>query len=216
MAAEVKEAKKTDANELIKREIYIIEADQMKNVNTYVPANLKTVWVKTVATKCITKCPVKSTLSDEMDVPIPSMYKEDSDIKYRYMMGFFSRAYLGIDWERAEDEDEWLMPYDEYDKWMGGHIFSQIEKHKQDKDLKDICFNVLAEYKDVERRLNNEIYGNLQIMNDPVSRYITFQQASMTPEAMDMMLEGLEKAKDALQEYQETRAEVLEPQEAEA
>ena len=96
---------------------------------------------------------------------------------------------------------------------MAGHLFAQIEKFKSDKDVKDICFNLLAEYKDVERRLNSEIYGKLQVKNDPVTRQIMQQQMNMTPEAIEQLFDGLKEAQAAYDEYKGSHGEEL-PQEA--
>ena len=73
--------------------------------------------------------------------------------------------------------------------------------------MKDICFNLLSEYKDVERRLNNEIYGKLQIKNDPVTRQIMQQQINMTPEAIEQLFDGLKEAQAAFDEYKEVQSE---------
>lgn len=187
------------------REYYYITAEQMKDkVNDYIPLLAKTEWVQLVAPKCFDRLEMTASMGDD-EMAIPPMYKESADLKSRYLMGFFVRLYLNAKWEIGEDEDEWLIPYEEYDKWMGGHIFSQIEKFKSDKELKDKCFNVLAEYKDVEKRLNSEIFGMLQAQNDAMSRQLAVQQMTMTPEAINAMLEGLNQAKDALEEYKKER-----------
>lgn len=183
-------------------EYYTISADDLKEkVNTYVSLLAKTEWVSIVSDACLDRADLSY-----MDEALPSMYMENMDRKSRFLLGFFLRLYLNWNWEHEQDEtdaDEWLVPYDVYDKWMRGHIFAQIEKFKSDKDVKDICFNLLAEYKDVERRLNNEIYGKLQVKNDPVTRQIMQQQMSVTPEAIERLFDGLKDAQAAYDEYKE-------------
>lgn len=202
----------------VEHETYYITAEQMATVTTYIPLRAKTEWVAIVADKCFDVMNITASL-DEEALPLPAMYKENSETKSRYLMGVFVKLYLHGSWEVGEDEDPWLMPIDEYDKWAGGHIFSQIEKFKSDKELRDICFNLLADYKDIERRLNTEIHGMLQAMNDPAARQMAAMQMSMTPEAMEKALEGLTEAKDALSEYMVERdkatAEAEESAEAE-
>lgn len=185
-------------------EYYTISAEDLKNkVTTYIPLAAKTEWVSLVSDACMDKVEMSY-----MNEAMPLMYMENTDRKGRFLLGFFLRLYLNWNWEHEENEspeDEWLLPYDVYDAWMRGHIFAQIEKYKSDKGVKDICFNLISEYKDVERRLNNEIYGKLQIKNDPVARQIMQQQANMTPEAIESLFDGLKEARAAYDEYKETQ-----------
>lgn len=198
---------------VVTREYYTISAEDLKNkVNTYIELAAKTEWVSLVSDSCMDKVALSF-----MDESMPNMYMENADRKSRFLLGFFLRLYLHYNWEHSEGEDqidEWLVPYDEYDKWMRGHLFAQIEKFKSDKDVKDICFNLLAEYKDVERRLNNEIYGKLQVKNDPVTRQIMQQQMSMTPEAIEELFNGLKEAQSAFDEYKEAQGEAPQQEEA--
>lgn len=194
--------------DVITKEYYTITAEDLASkVNTYIELAAKTEWVSLVSDKCMDKVELSF-----MDEAMPTMYMENADRKSRFLLGFFLRLYLNWNWEHEDKEDqsdEWLVPYDVYDKWMRGHIFAQIEKFKSDKDVKDICFNLLAEYKDVERRLNNEIYGKLQIKNDPVARQIMQQQMSMTPEAIEQLFDGLKEVQSAYDEYKEVQEEQI-------
>lgn len=194
--------------DVITKEYYTITAEDLASkVNTYIELAAKTEWVSLVSDKCMDKVELSF-----MDEAMPTMYMENADRKSRFLLGFFLRLYLNWNWEHEDKEDqsdEWLVPYDVYDKWMRGHIFAQIEKFKSDKDVKDICFNLLAEYKDVERRLNNEIYGKLQIKNDPVARQIMQQQMSMTPEAIEQLFDGLKEVQSAYDEYKEVQGEQI-------
>ena len=202
-----------EQKKIIDIETYHITLNQLKQMTTYVPLAAKTEWVRLVSDSCMDRNDLTF-----MDEALPSMYTENADRKSRFLLGFFLRLYLHFNWEHGEDEDaidEWLVPYDVYDSWAGGHIFAQIEKFKSDKDVKDICFNLLAEYKDVERRLNNEIYGKLQVKNDPVTRQIMQQQMSVTPEAIEALFDGLKDAQAAFDEYKEAKEEPLPEAEAE-
>ncbi len=195
-------------------ETYYITAEQMAKVSTYLPIMAKSEWVELVAEKCMNRVNMTANLGDT-DMALPPMYKENTEYRSRYLMGAFVKLYLHGSWEVGEDEDEWLMPIDEYDKWAGGHIFAQIEKFKADKELRDICFNLLNDYKDLELRLKAEIRDMMAIMNDPTSRQLAAQQMSMTPEAMEMAIEELNKAQEALKVYEENRKEIIEKTEEE-
>ena len=174
---------------VVTREYYTISAEDLKNkVNTYIELAAKTEWVSLVSDSCMDK--VALSFDGES---MPNMYIESADRKSRFLLGFFLRMYLRYNWEHGEGEDqidEWLVPYDVYDKWMSGHLFAQIEKFKSDKDVKDICFK-----------------------NDPVTRQIMHQQMNMTPEAIEQLFDGLKEAQAAYDEYKESHGEGF-PQEA--
>ena len=181
-------------------ETYYIDPEQMKNVTTYLPLRAKTEWVKLVAENCFERLAISAD-TDSQSIPMPPMYKEDMEKKSRYLMGVFVRLYLRGTWEVSEGEDEWLIPVDEYDKWAGGHVFGQIEQFKADKELREIAFNLLSDFKDLERRLNSEINGLLSVMNDPALRQMAAMQMSMTPEAVQEAMDQLNMAKEELEEY---------------
>lgn len=64
-------------------------------------------------------------------------------------------------------------------------------------ELRDKAFDLLADYRDLEKMLKTEIYGMLQAMNDPVSRFQDLAAQSMTPEAVQKTLDDLKEARSA-------------------
>lgn len=191
------------------KETYYITAEQMARVNTYLPLRAKSEWVELIAERCLNRVEMDASIGD-IKIDLPPMYKENTEYRSRYLMGAFVKLYLRGSWETGEGEDEWLMPIDEYDKWAGGHIFAQIEKFKAEKDLRDICFNLLNDYKDLELRLKSELRDMMAIMNDPATRQMASMQMSMTPEAMEKAIQELNEARDDLMEYQKNRQEIME------
>ena len=98
---------------------------------------------------------------------------------------------------RVEGET-YLMSADDYDRWAGGHLFNQIDRMKgKGPELRDKAFDLLADYRDLEKMLKTEIYGMLQAMNDPVSRFQDLAAQSMTPEAVQKTLDDLKEARSA-------------------
>jgi len=181
--------------EAIEREAYFITEEQMEKVNTYVPLKVKTNWVSMVAERCLQKIVISATIGGQ-DMDLPPVYKEDLEKKCRYLMGALVRFYLCGTFEPEKEDDDALMPEAEYDKWAGGHIFSQIEKFKSNKDLRDTCFNMLNDYKDLEKRLNAECYALLTAMNDDVARQLVAMQATVTPESFQELVESFNEIKD--------------------
>lgn len=179
----------------IERTIYIVEKEQVKSANTYVPIRIKSNWVHNVAERCIDAIDIIATIEGK-DLEIPLMYKENTELKSRYLMGAFVKMYLLSDFEPCVDGDTALMSDTDYDKWAGGHVFSQIEKFKSDKDLRDICFNMLNDFKDLERRLNVECHALLNAKNDSVARQLVAMQASVSPEAVKQIMESVNEIKE--------------------
>lgn len=195
-------AKKESEEQIV--EYYIIKEEDMKKVSTYLPIMAKREWVELVAEKCLVKMNLTASYQDE-NIPIPPIYKENVEYKARYLMGVFVTLYLHGSWEVGEGEDEWLMPIDEYDKWARGHIFAQIEKFKSNQELRDICFNMMNDFKDLTRQLNAEIEALMSVLNDPTSRQMAVMQMSMTPEALQRAVDELNEAAAAMKEYEETK-----------
>jgi len=179
----------------IMREHYVITEESMAEVNTYVPIRVKTELVDEIAEKCIVPASITATI-DGQDMLMPPMYRENTNIKSRYLMGIFVRLYLRGTFTPEDEEDIWLIPEDEYDKWAGGHIFNQIERCKQNSKLKATCFDMIADYKDFEKRLNSEVFAMVNAMNDPVARQLAAMQASVTPDSMEGILEQIKEIQE--------------------
>lgn len=158
----------------------------------YVPLMEKAAFAAECAGRCF----------DRMEVRVESgqvlpYFKENVERRSRYLMGGFVKLYLGADFEPVEGET-YLMSADDYDRWAGGHIFNQIDRMKgKGPELRDKAFDLLADYRDLEKMLKTEIYGMLQAMNDPVSRFQDLAAQSMTPEAVQKTLNDLKEARSA-------------------
>lgn len=190
-------------------EVYTITDEQMANVNTYVPLIVKQGVAENIASKCFDKLEVSASMGDQT-MPMPPMYKENMNRKSRYLMGILVRLYLGGEFEPVEDDDsEMLMSMDEYDKWAGGHILKQIERFKQDTKLRDTCYDMLADYKDFEKRVNCEINSLMNVMNEPVQRIMATLSMSMTPDALQDVMNQAEEIKGQMEEYLTNRDEIM-------
>ena len=176
------------------KEVFKVTKEQMEAVNTYVPIRVKSNWVSMVADRCIDKVDINAPINGTM-MEMPPMYKENTELKSRYLMGAFVKFYLLGSYEPCKDGDDALMSDTEYDQWAGGHIFAQIERFKSDKDLRDTCFNMLNDFKDLERRLNVECHAMLNAMNDDVARQLVAMQASVTPNAFQELMDSVENIK---------------------
>lgn len=178
----------------------VISAEKLLEMKDYIPLGEKLRFVKEAADGCFDRMEIKIRNGSD-SLPIPPLYKENTGIKSRMLMGAVARLYCKTEID-AEKESPWLMSVEEYDRWAGSHVFNQIDRLKKGSpDVRDKAFDILADYKDLEKRLNSEIYGMLQVMNEPVSRIMTAIGQQTTPEAMQALKQELEGVQKELQDY---------------
>ena len=121
------------------------------------------------AAECAGRCFDRMEVRVEGGQVLP-YFKENVERRSRYLMGGFVKLYLGEDFEPVKGKGP---------------------------ELRDKAFDLLADYRDLEKMLKTEIYGMLQAMNDPVSRFQDLAAQSMTPEAVQKTLDDLKEARRA-------------------
>lgn len=161
----------------------------------YVPLMEKAAFTAECAGRCFDRMDVK--LESGQVIPY---YKENVERRSRYLMGGLAKLYFGEEIDPVEGET-YLLAADDYDRWAGGHIMGQIDRMKSGAPaLRNKAFDLLADYRDLEKMLKTEIYSLLQAMNDPVSRFQEAASQAMTPEAMKQSMAALEGLKGELNE----------------
>lgn len=159
--------------------------------NTYVPLMEKAEIVSHCAERCIDRVVVST--GEKFRGDVPPMYRENGQRKRRYLMGILARAYLRLDFEGCEG-DKWLLSADDYDLVQGAQLINRVDRMKKQSDaLRDKAYDLLADYRDLEKMLNTEINANLSIMNDVVARMMMTTAASITPESMQELVEMAEQ-----------------------
>lgn len=190
----------------ISMEVYTINETTIEKANKYIPVSIKNAFVKQIAPKCIERVGMRAS-ENGVTVVIPDMNKENTEVKYRYLMGALVGFYLNAKFDVESEEDDFLMSMDEYDKWAGGHILNQIERFKSDMKLRDMCFDIIQDYKDLEKRLNSEIYSLVQVSNEPVSRLIATMQLTMSEEALNNMIEKTKEMQEEISKLKDMKKE---------
>jgi hypothetical protein len=161
------------------------------NAKSYVPLMQKEEIVSYCAERCIDRVVVNT--GEKFRGDTPPMYRENGQRKRRYLLGILARAYLRLDFEGCGG-DRWLMSADDYD-WVGGvQLINQIDRMKKQSDaLRDKAYDLLADYRDLEKMMNTEINANLSIMNDVVARMSMSAASAMTPESVQELVELAER-----------------------
>lgn len=164
-------------------ERFKLSQDTLANANDYVALADKNAFVDTCAEKCFSRVSI-STPAEGGD-EFPPMYVENSDRKSRYLMTALCSFYLGTDIE-CEEGDAYLMTTAQYDALAGAHVMNQLERYKSNATLRDKVFDIMQDYKDLEKRLNAAVYGLLSVMNDNVTRQSLLMRNEMMqlPEVM--------------------------------
>ena len=173
--------------------------------NSYLPIALKAEVAEKVANRCRNAIWIGAeSEKQEESERLPTMYAENAELKARFLLGTLAKAYLRIEFDGANDE-EYLLSRDDYDRLAGSHLLNQIERMKSDKEARDKCFDILQDYKALEKMANAELYGTLQVQNDPVNRFIAYMQASSSPEALEQAKSDLERLRDEITQYAEQK-----------
>lgn len=141
-----------------------ITEKMLLSARDYVPYEEKEAWVNETASKCFDRMLI--TVDDDS---MPPMFKVNVGLKNRYLMAAFASLYMRVEFE-SDPSDATLMSVAEYDKWASGHVFNQIERWKKDLELRDKCYDLLADFKSLEKWLMSEMNGLLDVQNDAVLR----------------------------------------------
>lgn len=162
--------------------------------NTYVPLMEKAAIVSHCAERCIDRVVVDT--GEKFRGDVPPMYRENGQRKRRYLLGILVRAYLRLDFVPCE-EDKWLLSADDYDLVGGVQLINQIDRMKRQSDtLRDKAYDLLADYRDMERMMNAEINADLAVMNDVVARMSMSAASAVTPESMAELVQMAETLKE--------------------
>lgn len=171
-----------------------------RGARSVLPLMQKAEIVSHCAERCIDRVVVNT--GERFRGDVPPMYRENGQRKRRYLMGILARAYLRLDFDGCED-DPWLMSADDYDKMGGMTLLNRIDRMKKEGDvLRDKAFDLLADFRDLEKMLNTEIYANLAVMNDVVARMNMAMQSAVTPEKLQeltAMADELQKTAEDIQ-----------------
>ena len=181
----------------MKYEYRILTAEDIEKAESYIPLLKKMELVSAISEKCFETLNITAN-SESTQMAMPPVYREDTFRKSRYLMGIFAKLYLK-DEIGTEGDDEYFIAVDEYDKYAGGHIFEQLNRFKSDAKLRDKCFDMFNDYKDICWRLDNSMKGLMTAMNDPVSRAIASITTSMTPDSIQNAVAGFETAQHELE-----------------
>ena len=150
-----------------------ITKQRLEYARTYVPLREKEAWVAENAEKCFDRLSITSG-DDEM----PPMYQINTGLKSRYLMQALAVLYFGGS-QYSDEKDPAMMSEQGYDDWAGSHLFNQLERLKRDPEIRDKCFDLLTDFRDLEKRFSAQLNSLLAVQNDPVMRQSVYAAAQM-------------------------------------
>lgn len=175
----------------------------------YVPLEDKMAFAVHVAEKCCDVARTTIRVGEGSDLMVPDVRVENSALRQRYLMGALYGIYLRVAFEPVKDT-EWLMALDDYNRAASQFPMNQLERLKADNAVRDKVFNVLRDYKELERMVNAEIQNTLTIGNDVVARIFAALSMSVTPQALQTLSEAENALKEQAKSLRETTKEAQE------
>ena len=176
---------------------------------TYLPLAEKKKIASEIASCCILQYKTEVEMNGEIMYE-PVVCSEDVGARWRCMMGVLL-YYTGVDFEPVEGR-KWLMAQDDYDRAASRHPLNVLERMKASAAARDKVFDLLRDYKDVDRLVSAEISAQLAALNDLLPRTLSLLMQSVTPEAIQTlgsMEKALgQKAKDIAQTIQTAQQEI--------
>ena len=170
---------------------------QIEKAESYVSLIQKEEFVEACMKQCLGSVEVSLASGDE-HAAMPTMFMESTFMKSKYLMCAFIRLYLKEEAE-TEEGDEWLLSTGAYDEWAGSHVFNQLERMKDKKELRDKCFDLIKDYRDLERRLTTAIKGYMAVLNDPINRLYHRVYMETDESALENAKKQVEKLKEELE-----------------
>lgn len=113
---------------------------------------------------------------------------EDVPTRWRYMMGVLFKFYLRIAFQPVEGED-YLMAADDYDRAASAHVLNALERMKSDMGARDKVFDLLRDYKELDRMVSVELNAQLAARNDLLPRILHVLTQTATPAALTNLQE---------------------------
>lgn len=186
------------------KKLILTEAWLREHAVSYASTEIKGRFVGDCAMRCFDRMEIGTEAGDAL----PPYYKENAVTKAKYMLSALLTVYLGVKDIKMEDGDPWMPGDDECDAYFASFPLSQLERIKkttQDKELRDKIYDLLSDYRALEKLLNAECYGMLPAMNDTLSRFQMMMSAQTTPEAMESLMQSVQEAKRELDDMKAGR-----------
>lgn len=189
-----------------------ITRDMIRNARTYLNIGAKQRLAEQIAGWVVQ--PVEMNQDDVFS--IPPIYKENRALKNMLMMGILCKFYLQMEFDcdkiRFVDTEGNLIeekPIDYYptmeafDDMASSAIMNQLERMKKyDKEIINIIFDFMYDYKTLEQMVNAEIKDYLAQKNDVISRTVNMLELLVSEKNLEKMQNTLTELQKELESYE--------------
>lgn len=174
------------------KKVFILTDEHIKKAKSYMPLSEKESLAKDIADRCLYGLKTEERNKDgESFMSFPPILSEKLGLKSILLMNVLLSFYFDIELPDPEKEKvDWHKTYDFY---MGGHLLNQLERFKQNFELKDKVFDVLSDYKEFKKMVETEIYNRKTNANDVLMRFAAGISLASNPEHIQEMVETLKK-----------------------
>ena len=182
-----------------------VTEQMMEKADAYIPITEKEAIATVIAEACVVPCKETSADTEKEDVfnvPAPPLYKENTLVKALCLTGCFLRYYLHVDVKSMN------IPIEEYDGWTGAHLMNQIERFKGTAH-KVKAFDMLSDFRDLEKRVNCAIYARLNQKNDPCRRLLAALMVLASEENMAQMQQLMTESAQGIAAEQKKQDELI-------
>lgn len=182
-----------------------ITKEILLGAKSYVPLHEKERFARTVAERC---CDVATSRFsyDGAEILAPEMRVENFGLRQRYMLGALYGIYLGVAFDPVKDT-EWCMAANEFDWAASTFPMNRLERFKSDAALRDKVFDLLRDYKELDRMVSVEIGNVIATNNDTVARLLMALSMAATPEAISQLADSEQQIKILAQSLKGTIGE---------
>ena len=180
----------------------------MEKADTYIPLAMKEMIANDMARGCVkathTIHPIGEKSEYDGRYGIAPNYCESSMNKARVLMSVLMAMYLHV-WG---EDTKYLCDIEEYDKWAGAHVLNQLERFKAGK-YREKAFDILADYREMEKCLNSAIYAVLRELNDPVRRFMEALGTMASAEGIQSAIETIKEAEAGIEAERERQERII-------
>lgn len=178
---------------------FVITANDIKRGKSYLPIMRKEAIVQKICADCIDAVQMAVKLGGGQQTAVPALFRPNYGRKQRFLLGILLKEYLNREFLPCEGT-EYLMSADEYDAWGENHPIPTLERLKADKEIRDKIYDLLFDYKELEKRLTAAIYDECQGQNDTAIRTYAILKEELesivTPEEMKNDIADIKKQYD--------------------
>lgn len=177
--------------------------DKLAAAKTYMPLQTKRALANEVARASIRPMkqvrwngihiiPDEDYDADKDPTALPDLMEEDVALKNALLLNILLGYYLDIEINPEDGADEI------YDYYAGGHLLNQIERFKSDRELKNIAFDLMDDFREFKKMVDTIIFNQKQNANDPLKRFDAMLTVFSTPDNIKAMIDRLQKDTDEL------------------